>query len=291
MNIYKTLEKNYIKYGNVKINVIIDKNDDLWFNAKNTAIALGYKDLKKSVKMNVYKRDISQIRDIEYDNNYIKEHPQTLYITEAGLYRLMLRSRLPAAEDFTDWVTHDVLPSIRKYGSYKLKKKYEEKLNTIMNKINYLRKENTKMKNDLKKEIYPKGGVVYIVKYSDENKNAYRLGMTTNMKIRKKLYDTHSLHKRKVVLIQETKQPIQLETCIRAMLYDYRYKNKKDFYLCGIRKITNAFKICSKSIANMNRKNGSKTQKGGGNNIIGTLMNKLNVKKQWLKKRINQLGN
>lgn len=41
-------------------------------------------------------------------------------ITEPGLYKLIMRSRKPAAKAFTRWVTHEVLPQIRKTGSYAL---------------------------------------------------------------------------------------------------------------------------------------------------------------------------
>ena len=45
--------------------------------------------------------------------------PQELStITEAGLYKLILRSRKPQAKAFSRWVTHEVLPSIRRTGSY-----------------------------------------------------------------------------------------------------------------------------------------------------------------------------
>lgn len=40
------------------------------------------------------------------------------YVTEAGLYKLVMRSRKPEAEAFVDWITREVLPQIRKYGSY-----------------------------------------------------------------------------------------------------------------------------------------------------------------------------
>ena len=39
-------------------------------------------------------------------------------ITEAGLYRLVMRSNKPEASDFQDWVTDTVLPAIRKDGAY-----------------------------------------------------------------------------------------------------------------------------------------------------------------------------
>ena len=39
-------------------------------------------------------------------------------ISEAGLYGAILRSKLPQAKQFQRWVTHEVLPSIRKTGGY-----------------------------------------------------------------------------------------------------------------------------------------------------------------------------
>ena len=47
------------------------------------------------------------------------------FINEPGLYRLIMRSNMPKAEDFTDWVCGEVLPSIRKTGKYSLVAKRE----------------------------------------------------------------------------------------------------------------------------------------------------------------------
>lgn len=41
-------------------------------------------------------------------------------ISEAGLYTLVLKSKMPNAEMFQDWIVEDVLPSIRKTGSYSI---------------------------------------------------------------------------------------------------------------------------------------------------------------------------
>ena len=43
---------------------------------------------------------------------------QISYVTEAGMYSLVLRSRKPEAKAFKRWITHEVLPAIRKTGSY-----------------------------------------------------------------------------------------------------------------------------------------------------------------------------
>lgn len=48
------------------------------------------------------------------------------FVTESGLYSLILRSRKPEAKPFKRWVTHEVLPSIRKHGGYLTPAKVEE---------------------------------------------------------------------------------------------------------------------------------------------------------------------
>lgn len=62
MEIFRTLDKNYIKYGEVKINVIIDNNDEIWFHANNTAAALGYSEYKGAIKKHVDKNDTLQMQ-------------------------------------------------------------------------------------------------------------------------------------------------------------------------------------------------------------------------------------
>lgn len=69
------------------------------------------------------------------------------------------------------------------------------------------------------------------------------------------------LHKKQVVYMKEFEKPLQLEMCIRSMLYNYRYKNKKDFFVCDLETIKKAFTQCEKSINNM-------TQEGGGMSYI-----------------------
>ena len=49
-----------------------------------------------------------------------KSHPNTVLLHEPGLYQLIFNSRLPIAEAFQDWILKDVIPSIRKTGSYEL---------------------------------------------------------------------------------------------------------------------------------------------------------------------------
>ena len=50
------------------------------------------------------------------------QQPHEVYINEAGLYSLVMRSKKPQAKAFKRWVTHDVLPSLRKSGAYSIRK-------------------------------------------------------------------------------------------------------------------------------------------------------------------------
>ena len=50
------------------------------------------------------------------------------FLTESGVYKLIMKSRKPSAEKFQDWVTDEVLPSIRKSGSYSIIENNKDKL-------------------------------------------------------------------------------------------------------------------------------------------------------------------
>lgn len=51
-------------------------------------------------------------------DNYVIPPSGKLFLTESGMYKLAFRSNKPEAEEFTNWVSDEVLPSIRKTGSY-----------------------------------------------------------------------------------------------------------------------------------------------------------------------------
>jgi prophage antirepressor-like protein len=270
VNIFETLDENYIVFEDKIINIIIDNTDKLWFNANQITKAIGYRDSKDAIKTHISNTEKIQFKLINHSNT-IKQQPQTLYISEAGLYKLVLRSKLGKAQIFADWVTNEVLPSIRKFGYYKMKKNYEKEKIELLDKINYLEKEHKLIKNDMTKNKFPNGALVYIIDYSDENEKLdgiFRLGKTDNLKKRKQIYDTHMVHKKQVIIKEFSNNPLQLENCIKSMLFEYRYKDRKDFYICKLNVIKKAFKNCIKSITNMN-------QKGGGLLDIDLLNNKI----------------
>ena len=102
--------------------MLTDDNGEPLFVAKDVATALGYADSAKAVSTHC-KRAKSLIslgwvnRPPLINQQFILD-PQTKLIPESDLYRLTLKSKLASAEQFQDWIVEEVLPSIRKTGSY-----------------------------------------------------------------------------------------------------------------------------------------------------------------------------
>jgi len=94
-------------------------NDEVLFVAKDVATALGYADAAQAIKDHC-KKSINYTNGDKTVVNEIKELHRTksLVIPESDVYRLVMRSKLEQAEEFQDWVCEDVLPTIRKTGSY-----------------------------------------------------------------------------------------------------------------------------------------------------------------------------
>ena len=99
-------------FGNVRV---ILKGDKAWFVGKDIAEILGYSDTFGALKKHV---DIDDKQNCQNDSF---ESPRGMtVINESGMYSLVFASKLPKAREFKRWVTSEVLPSIRKSGTYSL---------------------------------------------------------------------------------------------------------------------------------------------------------------------------
>lgn len=279
--IFRTLENDYVEFEESIIKIIIDSLEKVWFSVRDVVIALGYSNFKGAMKKHVDRRYVKKKCDI--DGHKDNMQPHAMYISEAGFYKLISRSRMPAAGRFVDWVFDDLLPTIRKYGKYKLKKEYDNEMVKLSDQINILVKQNKLYKNDLAKTKYPDGGVFYVVDYSDDQGEMYRIGITDKMKNRKKGYDTHTLHKHQVVLIEEIENPVKLENCMKGALHDYRYRNNKDFYECSLGYIKKKLRLCLKCVAKDDE------QKGGYENYIDDRIKKMSNRMNYIKDKIDEI--
>lgn len=101
-------------YGDERVRAYEDEEGTAWFIATDVARILGYKDATHLTR--VLDDDEKGLRSVETPGG-----EQTLStISEAGLVTVLMRARVEAAKPFRRWVTHEVLPSIRKTGSYSL---------------------------------------------------------------------------------------------------------------------------------------------------------------------------
>lgn len=95
------------------LRTLTDENGEPWFVAKDVCDVLGYANASKAISDHVDSED-------KLNNESLSSLGQRggWLVNESGLYSLVLSSKLPTAKEFKRWVTHDVLPQIRRTGGY-----------------------------------------------------------------------------------------------------------------------------------------------------------------------------
>ena len=99
----------------IELKSYIDKQQNIWFRGKDVSEILGYKDTNQAIRKHVDNQDqkscpVETTGQVRWSN----------FINESSFYSLVLSSKLETAKKFKKWVTSEVLPSIRKYGQYKI---------------------------------------------------------------------------------------------------------------------------------------------------------------------------
>ena len=99
------------QFGQVR--AVRSENGEPWFVAKDVCDALGIRtDTVRAIL------DDDEVRETNPNSIGVAGGRKPLIVSEAGLYSLILRSRKPEAHVFKRWVTHDVLPALRRDGGY-----------------------------------------------------------------------------------------------------------------------------------------------------------------------------
>ena len=123
------------EFGNVRT---VDLSDGPWFVGKDVATILGYANPNEAIIDHVDEDDKflrgtrgSEMLKLfhslkEMQNEFGRQ--DNWFINESGVYALVFGSKLPTAKQFKHWVTHGVLPSIRKHGAYATKETLEKAL-------------------------------------------------------------------------------------------------------------------------------------------------------------------
>lgn len=129
-------------FGEVRV---AGTNEEPLFCAKDVATALGYSDTADAIQ-----RHCKSGKKVFCPHKSGMGGTNMVYIPEKDVYRLIMRSNLPNAEQFQDWVCDEVLPSIRKHGGYLTPDKIEEVLSnpdTIIRLAMQLKDEQSKRRD------------------------------------------------------------------------------------------------------------------------------------------------
>lgn len=92
-----------------QVRILTDEKGEPWFVAKDVCEVLGHSNASMALE---------RLDNDERSKFNLGRQGETNIVNEAGLYALVLGSRKPEAHEFKRWVTHEVLPSIRRHGVY-----------------------------------------------------------------------------------------------------------------------------------------------------------------------------
>lgn len=107
------------EFGNIRV---VNINNEPWFVGNDVAHILGYGNPRQGIASHV-EDDDKGVQKLDTPSG----KQNVTIINESGLYSLILSSKLPRAKEFKHWVTSEVLPSIRKTGSYTVKESEVQK--------------------------------------------------------------------------------------------------------------------------------------------------------------------
>lgn len=212
---------NMIKYVYVE--------QQVYFKAKEVAKVLGYADTEQPIKNNVESPDkltadkiMGPVKNTgpHKTNEQTKleqilgnEDDKTIFINESGLYSLIMGSKKPEAKKFKHWVTSEVLPSIRKYGTYTLTNKQEYSINKL--------------------DYYEGHEIVYLINVQD---NLYKFGQTYKVTKRMEqhvnnlnfnhIVKLYKVDNRSIALACEAK----MKSLCKKLKIVSKYNNGKEFF-------------------------------------------------------------
>lgn len=96
-------------FRGTSLRTLTDEAGEPWFVAKDVCDILGHSNVSMA---------LDRLDDDERSKFNLGRQGETNIVNEAGLYSLVLGSRKPEAHEFKRWVTHEVLPQIRRTGGY-----------------------------------------------------------------------------------------------------------------------------------------------------------------------------
>lgn len=234
---------NILMINNINIIIIYDINGNIWFGLRDLLKTLGYTSLENalsSIKISsINKQPYNKINpSTQLEGSRIK--PNKLFINESGLYELLSISTKPLARIFMDKYFSDIMPKIRQSGKYILDVKSKKELDAINKQLKLIKHSNTHLLINQKTIIYPNGIYIYII----NNKIYYKIGYTSNLNRRIKIYNTGNVNKIYFNYIIKVANQ-EIDTCIKKIMKNKEYIKNKEFYKISLKNALYFIKQCS----------------------------------------------
>ena len=220
--------------------MILTINNEVWFKATEIAEILEYTNLQKSIRDHVddddkiilsklmEKYSIVRVNESFTLDQYLKT---SIFINEVGMYSLILRSKQKNAKLFKKWITSEILPSLRKHGSYSIQSQ-QPLLKNIYN-------ENMLLNYDKKNCVY----IAYIGIHNNEP--LYKFGMTSDIYRRQFKEHENTFDQFELIYVKETdnkeivEEKFKKELQCKHLLRHLKIKNKSQVELFTITNIHN----------------------------------------------------
>lgn len=241
-----------LKINNNNVIIIYDTDGNIWFGLRDILKVIGYTSLENAmatidinVKNKKYYNKIDSYSRLEGSKNMLK--PNKIFINESGLYEILSKTTKPLAKLFMDKYFTDIMPTIRKTGSYKLHKSDKSKLNKINKKLSSIKKSNKSLKINQINIDYPEGPHIYIIKQKVNNKTYYKIGYTSNLNRRIKTYNTGNANKiyfNYIIKVTGT----YVDNCIKKILRNKELIKNKEFYKITLKNALDYIYKCDNSL-------------------------------------------
>ena len=177
--------------------------------------------------------------------------PNKIFINEAGLYEVLSISTKPLAKIFMNKYFTEIMPTIRKMGSYKLHKSDKVKLDKVNKKLNSIKKSNKSLTNNQRNVVYPIGNSLYVITKIINKRKYYKIGYTKNLNKRLKVYNTGEPNKilfNYYLIVKDKK----IDECIKIIMKNEEFIKNKEYYMTTLNKILNFISKCDISLNTIN---------------------------------------
>lgn len=125
------------QFNSSEVAIVKDSLGNLWLRATVACEKLEFSDAHRTVT--------TYCKPHQYQQFKVGNGRPALYVNESGFYRLTLKSKSVAAEEFIDWLTEDVLPKLRASGGYIMPNATSEQLEALKAEITTLKSQRDNM--------------------------------------------------------------------------------------------------------------------------------------------------